>query len=85
MFSRLTSYMGDTTNRGKILWFLITNRPDLLAIDMKRQGRAEKHIPLFLPETEQDYEDLFRAFIKKLELKTGFEQAVWRRRRRARG
>ncbi len=43
--------MGDTRNRGKILWFLITARPDLLPIDLKRQGRAEEHIPLFYPET----------------------------------
>lgn len=73
VFSRLTSFMGDTANRGKILWFLITNRPDLLAIDMKRQGRAEKHIPLFLPDDEKDYEDLFAVLKKKLELQTGFE------------
>jgi len=74
VFSRLTSYMGDTNNRGKILWFLITNRPDLLSIDMKRQGRAEKHIPLFLPETEQDYEDLFSVLMKKLGLATEFSK-----------
>lgn len=73
VFSRLTSYMGDTSNRGKVLWFLITNRPDLLSMDMKRQGRAEKHIPLFLPETEKDYEDLLDVFIRKLELKTEFK------------
>lgn len=73
VFSRLTSFMGDTSNRGKILWFLITNRPDLLAIDMKRQGRAEKHIPLFLPDTQGDYDDLFNVLRKKLELKTAFE------------
>ncbi|MCH7472170.1 ATP-binding protein [bacterium] len=73
VFSRLTSFMGDTANRGKILWFLITNRPDLLAMDLKRQGRAEKHIPLFLPESEQDYEDLFAVFRRKLKLKTSFE------------
>ena len=72
VFSRLTSYMGDTANRGKILWFLITNRPDLLAMDLKRQGRAEKHIPLFLPETQKDYDDLLDVFIRKLNLKCGF-------------
>ena len=72
VFSRLTSFMGDTANRGKILWFLITNRPDLLAIDMKRQGRAEKHIPLFLPDTEQDYEDLYSVFVRKLGLDAAF-------------
>jgi ATPase family associated with various cellular activities (AAA) len=73
VFSRLTSFMGDTNNRGKILWFLITNRPDLLAIDLKRQGRAEKHIPLFPPETEQDYEELFTVLRKKLGLATSFQ------------
>lgn len=72
VFSRLTTFMGDTANRGKILWFLITNRPDLLAIDLKRQGRAEKHIPLFPPETEQDFEDLFAVFCKKSGLQTSF-------------
>ena len=73
VFSRLTSFMGDTANRGKILWFLITNRPDLLAIDLKRQGRAEKHIPLFPPDEEKHYEDLFKVFRKKLGIKTEFE------------
>jgi SpoVK/Ycf46/Vps4 family AAA+-type ATPase len=73
VFSRLTSFMGDTANRGKILWFLITNRPDLLAIDLKRQGRAEKHIPLFPPETEQDYEELFDVLKRKLMLTTQFD------------
>jgi hypothetical protein len=73
VFSRLTSFMGDTSNRGKILWFLITNRPDLLAIDLKRQGRAEKHIPLFPPETEQDYEELFDVLRKKQGITTSFE------------
>jgi hypothetical protein len=73
VFSRLTSFMGDTANRGKILWFLITNRPDLLAIDLKRQGRAEKHIPLFPPETADDYESLFSVFQRKSKLKTDFK------------
>ncbi len=73
VFSRLTSFMGDTANRGKILWFLITNRPDLLAIDMKRQGRAEKHLPLFLPDTEKDYEDLYSVLARKLELDVAFK------------
>jgi SpoVK/Ycf46/Vps4 family AAA+-type ATPase len=73
VFSRLTSFMGDTANRGKILWFLITNRPDLLAIDLKRQGRAEKHIPLFPPETEEDYESLFDVFCRKSGLLAEFK------------
>ena len=47
VFSMIASQMGDTRFRGKILWMLLTCRPDLLPIDLKRQGRAEIHIPLF--------------------------------------
>ncbi len=73
VFSRLTSFMGNTSNRGKILWFLITNRPDLLAMDLKRQGRAEKHIPLFPPDEEKHYEDLFNVFKRKSGIECEFE------------
>ena len=45
----LAAQMGDTRYRGHILWFLLTCRPDLLPIDLKRQGRAEIHIPLDTP------------------------------------
>ncbi|HQG39852.1 MAG TPA: ATP-binding protein, partial [Spirochaetales bacterium] len=36
IFAQLASFMGNTEYRGKIIWFLITCRPDLLPIDMKR-------------------------------------------------
>ena len=41
VFAPLASFMGNTEYRGKIVWFLITSRPDLLPVDLKRQGRAE--------------------------------------------
>ena len=49
VFSMIASQMGNTRYRGKIIWMLLTSRPDLLPIDLKRQGRAEVHIPLFYP------------------------------------
>ena len=49
VFSMIASQMGDTRYRGKIVWMLLTSRPDLLPIDLKRQGRAEVHLPLFCP------------------------------------
>ena len=64
------AFMGDTRNRGKILWFLITCRPDLLPIDLKRQGRAEEHVPLFYPETPGEYDEIYRVMLKKLGIKT---------------
>jgi SpoVK/Ycf46/Vps4 family AAA+-type ATPase len=62
--------MGNTDYRGKILWFLITCRPDLLPIDLKRQGRAEEHLALFYPETEEEYDALFAIMLKKSGLTT---------------
>lgn len=69
IFAQLASFMGNTDYRGKILWFLITCRPDLLPIDLKRQGRAEEHLALFYPDTNEEREALFETLIRKLKLK----------------
>jgi AAA+ superfamily predicted ATPase len=66
VFAQIASFMGDTSYRGKIIWFLITCRPDLIPIDLKRQGRAEEHYALFYPETDQEKVDLFETLVKKL-------------------
>jgi AAA+ superfamily predicted ATPase len=68
VFAQIASFMGNTEYRGKIIWFLITCRPDLIPIDLKRQGRAEEHLALFYPETAEDRTDLFKTLVKKLDL-----------------
>jgi len=68
VFAQIASFMGNTEYRGKIIWFLITCRPDLIPIDLKRQGRAEEHLALFYPETNEDREDLFKTLVRKLAL-----------------
>ncbi|MBN2528956.1 MAG: ATP-binding protein [Deltaproteobacteria bacterium] len=65
IFSQFATQMGNTQYRGSIVWFLLTCRPDLLPIDIKRQGRCEVHIPLFYPETEEDYTEMFQVMGKK--------------------
>ncbi|MGA9771994.1 MAG: AAA family ATPase [Blastocatellia bacterium] len=65
IFSKLAAAMGDTKNRGRILWILMTSRPDLLPIDLKRQGRAEEHISLFYPDSEADRLAVVEAMIGK--------------------
>jgi len=65
IFAQLVSFMGDTFYRGKVIWFLITCRPDLLPIDMKRQGRAEEHISVFYPDSNDEKELLFQSMIRK--------------------
>ncbi|HEY1087696.1 MAG TPA: AAA family ATPase, partial [Archangium sp.] len=69
IFASIASFMGNTAFRGKIVWFLLTCRPDLLPIDLKRQGRAEEHIALFYPQTDEERAELFKAMQKKTKVK----------------
>src|SRR4029453_5525869 len=70
VFAQLSSFMGNTAYRGKIVWFLITCRPDLLPIDLKRQGRAEEHLALFYPETKEEHDALFPNIVEKAGITT---------------
>jgi len=65
VFASIASFMGNTEYRGKIIWFLLTCRPDLLPIDLKRQGRAEEHLALFYPQTDAERDELFKVMCKK--------------------
>jgi len=65
VFAQIAQYMGNTEFRGKVIWFLLTCRPDLLPVDLKRQGRAEEHIALFYPETEEERLAMLHAMQKK--------------------
>src|SRR6056297_3934801 len=73
VFSQIATAMSDTSNRGRILWFLMTARPDLMPIDLKRQGRAEEHIALFPPETVEERSELFEVMKRKTNLKLSEE------------
>jgi SpoVK/Ycf46/Vps4 family AAA+-type ATPase len=66
VFAMIAAQMGDTQYRGRIIWMLLTARPDLLPIDLKRQGRAEVHIPLFYPTEESEIRQMFVVLAKKL-------------------
>lgn len=69
VFSMIASFMSNTDHRGKIIWFLVTARPDLMPVDFKRQGRAEEHIALFYPETTAEKRELFEVTLRKTGLK----------------
>ena len=66
VYSMLAKEMSDTRNRGRIIWVFATSRPDLLEVDLKRQGRLDVHIPLFPPETADERKALLLAIAKKL-------------------
>jgi AAA+ superfamily predicted ATPase len=67
--------MGNTEHRGKVIWFLLTCRPDLLPVDLKRQGRAEEHIALFYPHNDDERLAMLRAMQKKSGLKIASPEA----------
>jgi ATP-dependent 26S proteasome regulatory subunit len=65
VYAKLKAFMSDTSNRGKVLWMLMTNRPDKVDIDLKRPGRIDLKIPFFYPQTSLEVESLLKALFKK--------------------
>ncbi len=68
VYAMLAKEMSDTRNRGRIIWVFATSRPDLLEVDLKRQGRLDVHIPLFAPETPEEICALFLSIARKLKV-----------------
>jgi hypothetical protein len=66
VYAMLAKEMSDTRNRGRIIWVFATSRPDLVEVDLKRQGRLDVHIPLFPPETAEERVALLKAIAGKL-------------------
>ena len=71
VYSMLAKEMSDTRNRGRIIWVFATSRPDLLEVDLKRQGRLDVHIPLFPPETPAERRALLLAVAQKIRVPVG--------------
>ncbi len=75
VFAQIAQFMGNTELRGKVIWFLLTCRPDLLPVDLKRQGRAEEHIALFYPHTDEERLAMLRAMQKKSGMQIASQEA----------
>jgi SpoVK/Ycf46/Vps4 family AAA+-type ATPase len=67
VYAMLAKEMSNTRNRGRIVWVFATSRPDLLEVDLKRQGRLDVHIPLFPPQTAEEMRSLMLSVAKKLQ------------------
>ncbi|MHC4391992.1 MAG: ATP-binding protein [Planctomycetota bacterium] len=68
VYAKLAQEMSKTENRGRIIWVFATSRPDLLEVDLKRQGRLDVHIPLFPPDNQKERDALLHALIRKLKV-----------------
>ncbi|MEM1023818.1 MAG: AAA family ATPase [Myxococcota bacterium] len=65
VMARLKSFMSDPTNRGRVLFVLMTNRPDKLDVDLKRAGRLDRKIPFFHPDAPEDVEPVLEAQLRR--------------------
>jgi ATP-dependent 26S proteasome regulatory subunit len=73
VIARIKEFMSDTSNRGRVLFILMTNRPDKLDIDIKRAGRLDRKIPFLYPQSAEEVELVLAAQIRKHKLKTEVE------------
>jgi hypothetical protein len=64
VFAAFAAHLGDSSLRGRELWIAMTSRPDLLAIDMKRQGRFGLCVPLFPAQNADEVLELFSVIAR---------------------
>lgn len=65
VIARIKEFMSDTSNRGRVLFVVMTNRPDKLDIDIKRAGRLDKKIPFFYNTEAEDIEPIIQAQLRR--------------------
>ena len=70
VIARIKEFMSDTSNRGRILFLVMTNRPDKLDVDLKRAGRLDRKIPFLYSQTPEEVENIARAVVRKNRITT---------------
>jgi len=70
VIARIKEFMSDTSNRGRILFLVMTNRPDKLDVDLKRAGRLDRKIPFLYSQTPEEVENIVRASVRKNRINT---------------
>jgi transitional endoplasmic reticulum ATPase len=73
VIARIKEFMSDTSNRGRILFLVMTNRPDKLDVDLKRAGRLDRKIPFLYSQTAEEVESVANALLKKNQIATGVD------------
>ena len=70
VIARIKEFMSDTSNRGRILFLVMTNRPDKLDVDLKRAGRLDRKIPFLYSQTPEEVENVAKAVSRKNKIRT---------------
>ena len=75
VIARIKEFMSDTSNRGRIMFLVMTNRPDKLDVDLKRAGRLDRKIPFLYSQSSEEVEMVAKALLRKNKIKTGVDLA----------
>lgn len=78
VIARIKEFMSDTSNRGRILFLVMTNRPDKLDVDLKRAGRLDRKIPFLYAQTPEEVELVASALVRKNKIKTDVDLSTIR-------
>ncbi|MEA2164819.1 MAG: hypothetical protein QOK37_2946 [Thermoanaerobaculia bacterium] len=78
VIARIKEFMSDTSNRGRILFLVMTNRPDKLDVDLKRAGRLDRKIPFLYSQSAEEVEAVANALLKKNDIITTVDFASLR-------
>ncbi len=65
VIARLKEFMSDGGHRGRIVFMILTNRPDKLDVDLKRPGRLDLKIPMFYPRLPRERVEILAVLAKK--------------------
>jgi hypothetical protein len=68
LYSMLAQFMGNTANRGRVIWVLATSRPDLVEVDLKRPGRIDRRLPVLPAIDPPERWGLLRGVFKRFGL-----------------
>ena len=74
LYSMIAQEMGQSSNRGRLMWILASSRPDLIEVDLKRPGRIDVKVPLLPTTTRAESAHLLRALLKRFDLATTVEE-----------
>ena len=74
VFGQIAQFMSNPKHRGRVIFFLVTARPDLMPVDLKRQGRAEEHLALFYPTTREEREELLEVMRRRTDVRLPLDQ-----------
>jgi AAA+ superfamily predicted ATPase len=76
LYSMIAQEMGQSGNRGRLMWILASSRPDLIEVDLKRPGRIDVKVPLLPTTTAAESAKLLQALLKRFDLDPGVDAIV---------